>query len=909
MKTNIFRCGRLRILLLLCLFVSSADLGAVIRGRVVDAETGEPLDGATVEVFDERLNSGRMVIISYSLSTDSLGYFHYAPTATASITFTVKYFGYHDGRARINSISTTDTINIRDIQLKPSPLLLKGVTVKARRRSFYMRGDTVIFNPEAIALEEGARLDELLRKLPGVTMKDGVLHWNGKPVHLLMNGQEAFSAELLKQRLPAIAVENIKAYERQSELTERTGVKDGQEQQVLDVTIKPSFMDRFYGESSAAIYSSKNYAAELDAMKLSDFNPYLLFGRVANEPGGVDSRSMLGTSRTGGGRPVEQQMGSIGYKHAWKRNDKQTRNSYWEVGSSAHHRHTSDTSWHTTETFMPMQASTQSRQRSHSGSHGFNVPVEFSSYLQLTDLMRLVTNASLSFDKSRNYNSESSTTSETDSIDPDGLRRVNASNYTSHDESHSISANGDISITRYIGKGSLSTALKVTYSDSRSKGNSTGLYQYFHDGDNLSTIDRQHYDSRSYTASAAWRIGAFMPLGKKVMTNASLQSKLASTHNDDDRWRADTLDLSNSACHTLRSWDNRLAISATIDLGRLKLKPSADITHRYEHLDYQRARLDTTARRNFVNILPTMNIDYNVSNMLSMRGNIQYTTTRPALTDLMRYTDDTDPLNLRSGNPSLRPSHTLRWNLGFNLITTRANQAFGMNIGHTRNHNPITHLIHYDATTGAYHTMPQNVRGGHSWSISLDYDRSIGDYTRLRTNLTSQFTRRYGYLTTTTPIQSPGQMNKQNVVVISHTADIGYSRDALSVSLYNLFTLSHYAYTPATTATHNIVNNETLIRLNYRLGEWTIDLTPSIQIDRGYQWSELNGNQWRVNAKVSRTLFARRAELALYAKDIFNQQRITTSSMTENTRTEGGTEYLHRYISLTFTYRFEPRGK
>ena len=161
MKTNIFRCGRLRILLLLCLFVSSADLGAVIRGRVVDAETGEPLDGATVEVSDERLNSGQRVIISYSLSTDSLGYFHYAPTATASITFTVKYFGYHDGRARINSTSTTDTINIRDIQLKPSPLLLKGVTVKARRRSFYMRGDTVIFNPEAIALEEGARRAEL----------------------------------------------------------------------------------------------------------------------------------------------------------------------------------------------------------------------------------------------------------------------------------------------------------------------------------------------------------------------------------------------------------------------------------------------------------------------------------------------------------------------------------------------------------------------------------------------------------------------------------------------------------------------------------------------------------------------------------------------------------------------------
>ena len=154
MKNNLLRCGSLRILLMLCLFASTATLQAnIIRGRVLDAETGEPLEGAQVHV-NEAFESTPFFT---KVNTDSLGYFHYRCGDMGRLTFTAKYFGYHDGTEKTIGIEGNDTIRLKDIRLKPSQLLLKEVEVRAKQRRFYMRGDTVVFNPEAFNMEEGAR--------------------------------------------------------------------------------------------------------------------------------------------------------------------------------------------------------------------------------------------------------------------------------------------------------------------------------------------------------------------------------------------------------------------------------------------------------------------------------------------------------------------------------------------------------------------------------------------------------------------------------------------------------------------------------------------------------------------------------------------------------------------------------
>ena len=62
------------------------------------------------------------------------------------------------------SDSSKDTLDIGDIELKMSPQMLKMVEVTGRARRFTVKGDTIVFHPEAFHLQEGARLDELIQQ-------------------------------------------------------------------------------------------------------------------------------------------------------------------------------------------------------------------------------------------------------------------------------------------------------------------------------------------------------------------------------------------------------------------------------------------------------------------------------------------------------------------------------------------------------------------------------------------------------------------------------------------------------------------------------------------------------------------------------------------------------------------------
>ena len=297
-----------------CLFLSQNLRADILKGCVVDADTGEPLQGAEVVFSEYSIVGGSMS--RNRLRTDSLGQFCFACEMEMSkLTITANYFGYHSQTVQRMGNNDRDTITIDDFRLKMDEHLLGEVTVEGRARRFYMRGDTVVFNPEAFKTQDGARLIELIEQLPGVSINDGKLLWNGEPLKLMMNGQQAFSEAMLTNLLPAEAVKDIKAYDKKSDFEQQTGVADGKEEHVLDVTIKPGFMDKIYGDVELKGLTSKNYAAHLRAMRLSDTDPLMLYGRVADDPQKIDAMKINGSSSHGGNIPIRQQMGALGY---WK---------------------------------------------------------------------------------------------------------------------------------------------------------------------------------------------------------------------------------------------------------------------------------------------------------------------------------------------------------------------------------------------------------------------------------------------------------------------------------------------------------------------------------------------------------------------------------------------------------------
>ena len=347
--------GGTRLVSLIFLFTlaSVSSLRAdVITGRVVDKESGEPLEQVQVELLDQR---GTTTSI-YRTVTDSLGRFTTANAYGERTSLSFSLIGYHSQKKELMLLGgEKDTLRLDDIRLRLSDILLRNAEVRAKARTFIVRGDTVVFNPQAFRLAEGARLNELISKLPGVTEKDGSLQWMGKPIRILMEGKELFgNTALLTQTLPAEAVERIKAYDKADDLEERTGKKDGKEDYVLDLKIKPGFLERWYGEAETGYETKDKYKVRGDATYLSTHNPLLISFNVANNNRFVSNRTINSYSMSGGGTGGKQQMGAVAYKHAWDRKQgDRTLENYVTADFNMNHTDSWNDNASATEDFMP----------------------------------------------------------------------------------------------------------------------------------------------------------------------------------------------------------------------------------------------------------------------------------------------------------------------------------------------------------------------------------------------------------------------------------------------------------------------------------------------------------------------------------------------------------------------------
>lgn len=876
------------------LITASAD---IIQGRVVDAETREPLYGAHVEVTEDCSDC----TITAVLGTDSLGRFSYSCMDGSRITFRVSFFGYEPNVVRMTGTDANDTIRISDIPLKPSEVLLKEVLVLSRQRRFYMRGDTVVFNPGAFQMEDGDRLLDLIRKLPGVSIEKDCLLWNGAPLEIRMNGKEALSEDMLLKRLPMEAVADVKAYERKSEQEERTGVADGNQRQVLDVTIKPGFMDNWYGSVETTAYTGKNYGAEIDGMRLSDSDPVMLFGHIGDEPKGVTTRTMSSSSNESGGTAIRQQMGAAGYKHAWRPSFDVKGDSYVTLTASANHSDRPQSGWQNTQTFIPDTIPTQAYSQRNSYEHQFKAPLDFSAFINLSPGYTLFLTAHAAYERGKNSNHSQQQTFESLTLNP-----VNTSTFRSMSASKIFKGSIDGELTHYTQKGSVTASVSVSYSDTEEHGDSEGEYHYLQTA--TQTTDRQSYEAPHRHLNVAAQLGFSHGFTKQAMFHARWQTAYAHNFRDEQRRRADVTDVDNSFRRVDDQWLNELNTGANLTFQNFTLNLALALTHRHEQTEYRRAALDTMAQRKLLIVRPSLELTWRIRQQTSLKGNFSYNGTPADLLDCISYTDDTNPLFIYQGNPSLATSHTLNAGLRYNAMLTRGSQAISVSVNYTKTYNPIGTVLHYNSQTGVYQAQKQNVRGGNSWNVSLSYDRMLAKNLQFQNTLSEHWNTSYGILTMVDD-QTGHSYNRQQSSHLQERMGLIYEAGRLSISSFHDFNWERYAYSDGTQNTENIFRYSAELDVRYSLSRWSFTLAPHFFLSRGYISDTMNNNLFILNAEVSCKLIKNRAELILTAHDILNKETANKSSITATTHTETGKSLLHHYASLTFRYVLETKKK
>jgi hypothetical protein len=886
------------LVLILGTITTQAD---IIKGRVLDADTGEPLPGAEVVFKEKSIEWGD--VLQTTIRTDSVGRFQHACEMEMSkLTITASYFGYHSQTVQRMGNNDRDTVTIDDFRLKMDEHLLSEVTVEGRARRFFMRGDTVVFNPSAFKTQDGARLLELIEQLPGVSINNGKLLWNGEPLKLMMNGQQAFSEAMLTNLLPVEAVKDIKAYDKKSDFEQQTGVADGKEEHVLDVTIKPGFMDKIYGDAELKGFTSKNYAAHLRAMRLSETDPLMLYGRVADDPTKINAMTINGYSSHGTNTPIRQQTGAVGYSHLWKPVFKADRPSYWSINGGANHTDQRRDTWENRQNYLPGTTATETDQTGSNYQHDLKVPVDFSSFLNLNSNTRMDIDANITYHRGRNAKENKQRTF--DLANPDAM--TNASDYHSLATEEGFSTNVRANLGSLLGKTELGASASVTYDNKKSDGESTGIYQYLQSG--TTQTDRQHYHAPTHHLTADASLQARHAVGKNLALMASWQTTYNKNFRDEQRHRADTLDLANSLRRDDNSLRNTLYMEANLTQGKFSAKPMLDLTHWHEQSDYRRGSLDTLARRDLLLVTPKLDLTYRLQKQTRLNSYIAYTSNRPDLIDCIGYRDDTNPLYVTMGNPDLKTSHTLSASVGLSSMLTHANQVLNFSVDYSKNYDPIGTILHYNSQTGAYLARNQNVRGGERWGASLSYERDLGSGFHIRNSLSESYGQSYGIMTLVDDATGI-TYNRQRSSDLSERLNLQYSNGPFFLFLGQNFDWHRYTYSDPTQPRQNIYNYRASFTFSYKLKTWEFQFIPDFFLDRGYMSDAMNTNRFLLNARVSYRFLKNKASLILYAKDLLNRSTNNYSDVTATSRTEGGSSFLHHYVSLTFNYKFDAKKK
>ena len=210
-----------------------------------DASTGEAVGFATVSANPVKGNP------KYTLS-DGEGHAVIEKVRAGKYTLKAEIMGYKTHEQTINIAGNLD---LGTIKLEQDREVLDAASVSAVGNPIVIKKDTVEYNASSFKISDDNMLVDLLKKLPGIEVsEDGTITSNGETVSKITIAGKTFfldDPQLASQNIPAKLVQKVKVVKKKSEQAEFTGIDDGNEETVIDLTVQPGMMNGVFGSAMA----------------------------------------------------------------------------------------------------------------------------------------------------------------------------------------------------------------------------------------------------------------------------------------------------------------------------------------------------------------------------------------------------------------------------------------------------------------------------------------------------------------------------------------------------------------------------------------------------------------------------------------------------------------------------------
>ena len=307
----------LRVIIVLVFFISTSLAQSqmiVVRGVVRDIFTGQGVDGASVMIMDKDraivAQATAKIPFTYVDNEDGsrTGYkdknsgsaFELAVAANGTYIIYVSMQGYEQEAIDVEIAPKTRNkpVKIEDILLLPKARELKDVTVTGTKLKVYHNGDTLVYDAGAFVVDNRSMLEDLVKMLPGVELRDGRIFANGRYVDNIVIGGKDFmqsSPEQIMKMLPAYVVDKLKFYDKSGERSKTMGKDMDDKSYVMDVSMKRDYHSAWFGYAGAGGGTKKRRSLS-DLTMLYDDRQALTLSADANNLGEARELSRIATS-------------------------------------------------------------------------------------------------------------------------------------------------------------------------------------------------------------------------------------------------------------------------------------------------------------------------------------------------------------------------------------------------------------------------------------------------------------------------------------------------------------------------------------------------------------------------------------------------------------------------------------
>ncbi len=304
-------------LILFSLFFSVLSFAqSPVSGKVTDGN-GSPIPGASVFVRQgDKLVRGAVSDANGAFVVDSL--------LSGSYSFNVTSVGFASFQKDIK-IKPRTPYNIGVVRLKEEDKLIDEVKVVSTVVRQEQHGDTTVFNAAAFKVNPDATTEDLLRKIPGMEVKNGSVSHGGETVKkVLVDGKEFFGDDpsIALKNIDADMVDKIEVFDKQSEQAQFTGFSDGNEERTINILTKMGVKSGRFGRVYGGYGTGEHYEAGGNANFFRGAHRFSAIGMLNNVNQQNYSQDGASDISAGSGRGGLTTTGSAGLNYSLENDNK-----------------------------------------------------------------------------------------------------------------------------------------------------------------------------------------------------------------------------------------------------------------------------------------------------------------------------------------------------------------------------------------------------------------------------------------------------------------------------------------------------------------------------------------------------------------------------------------------------------